>query len=867
MKRSIKLLQLNHELVLKLENQHIYQVSQLSTFDFEKGGFSKVEEKVIVDAFETYKQEELTKELRGRENYFSLEYLNDKYSFEKLGLSLRAFNALLKNNIDTVAKIIEAIIHFEIYEIDYLGATSAHQVLQITRNIIKVEELEQKLPLFLDKHRYDDVSLEELGLFKQMVAKLEHLGYTSLGKLRIGYLDGSLGNLFNYKTMQSFTNKLLEYFSFTSNNHFEFFKQYLIENRFGFISWDEIKTIIGTQEEQHLENLKSRLQHCNDLIVSDQGIRLPLLMEKFQFVDIKKESEAILIARFQGETLQSVANEFHKTRERIRQIVRDRLAKIDIFLEQALVKEYNRFIWHPEVFKRVYGINDFSLNVVKYLGNKYPFNAKYEFPEEYILFLFSNNLVEEFSLLDFKLHFPRLFVPKIQIYGKEYDSMTRRQFLEFVIQNFIPKKGMHKSKIIQKANQVALENHLDYKYDKYVDIVSNTIQGLRNVRYYDYSFITPKVISRLAEIIKQVDTVYSCTYFFKKQIEFLRTIDVHDGYELHFLLRRLFANDEKYKDKIDFNRQPMIGPVGISFSSVVVNFWKQQKEVVELDWFINELIHRYGYHVGTLTNIINSSLGDYICFRKVYRNKPAILPKVFAKMKQIMVDDFYELNELITILEKNEIKLSDYQYFSNFWLEELGFKTHDINYIIKKKYFSLKDLFFERVLKHDVYELTIKDRSIKDTTLILFIETLRSSYQMFPIRYEKLISMRYFEAKGITEQSFRDYVAALENYLPPNTYFSYESLLKENYFLANSALKKVEDYHLDYEIMVDLIRNVKGVKKTTKGDLFRISNESTIINNFLDELQNTHHFKTLEALKAFVWENYKISIKNYKFEH
>jgi hypothetical protein len=78
-------------------------------------------------------------------------------------------------------------------------------------------------------------------------------------------------------------------------------------------------------------------------------------------------------------------------------------------------------------------------------------------------------------------------------------------------------------------------------------------------------------------------------------------------------------------------------------------------------------------------------------------------------------------------------------------------------------------------------------------------------------------------------------------------------------------LKKVEDYHLDYEIMVYLIRNEKGVKKTTKGDLFRISNESTIINNFLDELQNTHHFKTLEALKAFVWENYKISIKNYKF--
>ncbi|MGD9886934.1 MAG: hypothetical protein AB7T03_03100 [Bacilli bacterium] len=863
MNRSIKLLQLDEDIMKKLENQHIYQVNQLVNFDYEKGGFSKAEEKVIVGAFQTYKEEELTKELRGMVNYFPLEYLDDKYPFRKLNLSLRAFNGLNRNKINSVSEIIKLIIDFKIYELDYLGATSIGQVMEQMQKIISLEQLEKHLPLYQMHHRYDEITLTELGFFEQMVSKLESLGYDNLGKLRLGYLNGELANLFNYKTMQSFTNKLSEYFSFTADNHFFFFQLFLVESRFGSSSWKEILSLMGTNDASHLVQLKNRLKNHNDLFVDEDGVRLPYFIEKIQKSKLKKESIDIIVSRFQGLTLQKVAVKFHKTRERIRQIVRDRMMQISLFYEEALLKEYNRFAWHPEVFKRIYNIDEFSFNVIKHLGQKVHFIDKYEFPNDYIQSLMDQNKIRPLSISEFHQYFPKLFAPKMVIYGKTYDGMTRKKFLEFVIEHYIPHKGMHKSKIVQKANQIAFENNLDFYFDKFIDVVSNTIIGLRCTRFYDYSQITYRVKERLAIILDEVDNVYSCNHFFKKHHEFLKTIDIRDGYELHFLLKKYFQEDEEYRTKIDFNRQPMIGPVGMTFSDSVRNTWANLKQPMHLDLFINQLLEKHGFHPGTLVNIINQTLGDYICFHTLYNQKPVLSIEIKNRMKEILTDDFYELNEIKRILDKKGISQRDYQYFSNFWLDEFGYKTHDINYIIKKQFSSIKSLFFEKVLPHDVYIISPKDRKMRETTLILFLETLRSLYLMFPVGSEKLVSMKSLEKQGVSEQSLRDYVEALTGFLQKEQYFTYESLVNEQYYLHSPIFQTVENYHLERDIMIELIRNVKGMKKTTKGDLFRISSKPPIIQHFLNYLQYQHRFSDFEQLRDFAFNHYGMVVKKY----
>jgi len=863
MNRSIKLLMLNDNIVRKLEEHHIYQVNHLINLDLENQGFTKEEAKAIFDAFEQYKKEELKKELRGRVSYFPPEYLNGKYSFGGLGLSLRAFNALSNSKISRVTELVSLIVNFEIYEIDNLGAKSVTQIMEKVKSIVEAEKLAATLTIYQNQHPYDNIIVQEMGFSDIMTAKLSELGFTSLGKLRKAYLSGKLGEAFNYKTLKTIIEMIAEYFSTLPDDEFYFFRLYLVENRLGRTTWGEIQKMAETDQALNLSDLRERMKTSQNLIMNEEEVRLPYFQEKIKSSHLKPESEAIMLARFSGMTLQAVANRYDKTRERIRQIVRDRLPQVSLFLEKALVKEYNKFIWHPEVFKKTYDIDELSFNVVRYLGNKFSFEEKAEFPEAYIKSLFDQNLVKPFPMSEFHALLPKLFLPKITIYGDTVDLMTRRQFLEYVIFHFIPKKGVHKSKIIVKANQVAMDNGLDYRFDKYMDIVTNTIQGLRYVRYYDYSLITEAAIQKLRGILREVDSVYSGTYFYRKHLDFMKTIDVRDGYELHFLLRRYFGKSKEFEGVIDFNRQPMLGIVGKLYSDVIVEHWKKLDGPIDIDKFINDLIYNYGYHSGTLINIINNTLGDYISLRVLYNQKPRLSSEVQKRIKNLLVDDFYELGELGRILERNGIKESDYQYFSNFWLKSMGYKTHDINYVIKEHFTSLKKLFYDKVLAEDIYHVTAKDHQMRETTLILFIETLREQYLAFPVKDEQLITMKYLETKGVTEKSLRDFVAALEAYLPKQTFFTYESLLRENYQKASPALKAIDKYHFDREMIVDLIRNVPGIKKTTKGDLFRIAKEPTIINEFVEELDKKLHFQNAEAMRVYVMENYGLNVKKF----
>jgi len=337
-------------------------------------------------------------------------------------------------------------------------------------------------------------------------------------------------------------------------------------------------------------------------------------------------------------------------------------------------------------------------------------------------------------------------------------------------------------------------------------------------------------------------------------------IDIRDGYELHFLLRRLFANDKEFNKRIDFRRQPMISLIGKTFGGVIIEKWRALKSPVSLDDFVGELIENYGYHHGTLINVINACLGNYISQRVLYHKEPEVTAETKAKIKTIMTDNFYELTELAAILARHGIKKEHYQYFSNLWLNDLGYKTNDINYIIKSEFDSLKEVFFSQVLAVDEYEISAKDHMMRETTLILFIETLRQEYLAFPIK-NKLITARALAKKGIAIADIKNYVAALTRYLSEEVYFTYHSLLKERYYLAEPVLEKIEKMNLEPDMIINFIRNVPGIKKTTKGNLFRISNKPTTLSGFIEHLLQQHNFETAGELKAYIKDNYGIEIR------
>ena len=721
--------------------------------------------------------------------------------------------------------------------------------------------MDKIIPIYYEQHPSDSLPVEKLGFSLGAINSLHNLGITELGKLRAYYLEGKLLDVFSYKTLKAILEEFKKYYTDLPAPDFSYFKTLLIEEFFGKITMAELTDYAKQAEiELNLTEFLKRLAEATDLIISNEEIRLPYFREKLKEVKLKPESEAILIERFKGATLQMVADKFKKTRERIRQIVRDRMANISMFFEESFVKEYNKYVWHPQVFKKLFGLDDFSFNIVKYLGHRFTFEEEYVFPEDYVIELMEKGKIPKIDLEEFKDSLPEVFTERISIYGEIVPKMTKRQFLEYVIEHFVPKDGLHKREIVKIAEKVARENNLDYHYDKYIDIVSNTVQGLQNVRYYDYDRLTPELIARLKQIVYEVDSVYSCNFFYKKYPELMKKADIKDGYELHFILRRLFADSSEFVGKVDFNRQPMIAVHGKTYADVVVENWQKLKNPIKLTTFTNSLIKRYGYHPGTLVNIINSTLGDYISLKVLYNFKPVIKPEVLSKIQAIMQDEFYELTELAEILNNHGIKTADYQYFSNFWLKDFGYKTHDVNYIIKEEYSSLKEIFFKNVLSEDIYTITKKDKKIRETTLILFIETLRQEYLAFQVGKRKLVNIRHLEKSGVTTEDIKAYVQALARIIPKNRYFTYESLLKEKYYLKDPALEKLEKMNLDKELMINFIRNIPGIKKTTKGNLFRISKKQSTVSDFLNQVQNETGLAE-EELKEYILKHYDFKIR------
>lgn len=863
MNQSIRILNISETFIQALENRGVFTIADLLRTPLEELPLPETDRIQLSETVKQHKIRQLKKELRGAKAPCPYAYLDRLYQIDSLGLPLRSYNALMNHGINTISKLIWAIEDLEIYHIDSLGAKSIIQVMKHVREISEKEELHKLIPLFQNRHALDRLTVSQMGFSQGAVTSLSNLHLNTLGDIRKAYLSGELAQHFNYKTLKVVIDELAQYFADKSLDELNYLKQYLIEEKLGEISLEDLPHLLPGFSFD-VPRLLALIKNRKDIILLSDRIRLPYLIEKLQEIGFRTETESILMERFSGRTLQAIADRFHKTRERIRQIVRDRMDKLSMYYEEAFVKEYNKYLWHPEVFRKVFGLNSFSYYVVKYLGKKYSFEEEYVFPEEYLKQLFENKIVPAFDIEAMKIAMPEVFHPQMDIYGKSVMKMTKRGFLEYVIEHHIPENGFHKSKIVALANKIAAENGLSYTYDKFIDIVTNTVQGLQNVRYYDYSRITEDDLIELKNIVRSVNSVYSCTYFYRNNPVLMQRLDIRDGYELHFLLRRFFAKSPEFANTIDFNRQPMIAVKGKSFTDLIYEKWQETGRAIPLDEFAKELINDFGFHAGTLINMINAALGDYISLKVLYPKKPSLTPEVLEKIRALMTDDFYELSELTEILQAHGIQKEDYQYFSNFWLKDLGYKTHDVNYIIKETFTSLKDVFYSRVLKDPVYTLTEKDHKMRETTLILFIESMRQDFLAFLGQNETLYTMKYLASEGIQEEDLRVYVKALAEYLPKEEYFTYTSLLKNHYYLDNPVFEKVEKYHLEKPILIDLIRNVPNIKKTTKGDLFRISSRPTTVSEFAEDIAKKYAIADRKNLKKFIRENYGINIRNYE---
>ena len=65
--------------------------------------------------------------------------------------------------------------------------------------------------------------------------------------------------------------------------------------------------------------------------------------------------------------------------------------------------------------------------------------------------------------------------------------------------------------------------------------------------------------------------------------------------------------------------------------------------------------------------------------------------------------------------------------------------------------------------------------------------------------------------------------------------------------------------------MNDLLRNIPGVKKSTKGDLFCITNNLTVVKNFVKQIAKDYNVDNSTEINRIMKDDYGIAFKKSDF--
>lgn len=855
MYKLIRILNMDTSIVQKLEQAKLYTVSSVINADLEKIGLDSNTVNYINHFISSYIDKGIKAELTQKWARRDFTFLDLKYRLSDFDFPVRTYNSLINNKVAKVSQLVNVVINFKTGYLKGFGNRSSIRVIEVVKDLVEKEGIENTI--FDNEHPADALRIVKMGISKNNVNSLKKLNVISFKDLRMAFITGEIFSWFNTKTINSILDVFEKYLTENNALNFIFLKNKLMHFWFGSISINKLKDLYSKEKDLVTDEYLMRLSNDEHLLIEEGVIRLKYFKEIVFESSNKARIKDMMLKRFSGKTLQEIANVYNLTRERIRQIIKDRCESINIFYESSYLKEYNKFNWHPEIFKAVYNLDDFSYNVISFYSDKKETN-NYDLPLEYIDAINSNPMFTKtnFNVLESKAE--TIFGKIIEIYGKKVNALSKKDFLEYVIANYLPSYGLHKTKILELANKVSKDNNLDYHFKTFIDAIDNVVIGLKNIRYYDYKTVTNEDINELFKILDNIEEVFSATYFYKTNPELMKRIDIHDGYELHSLLKRLFENNNEIKYKIEFLRQPIIGKKGLNVNSLVKRKWEKLTECITVNNFAKKLIEEYGFHKFTILNNINYVLGDYIFDKTLYNYEAKVTDETLNKMKVLFVDSYYEETQITKILENNGFTKNDYLYFSNTWLNKIGYKTHDMNYIISGEYKSIKDIFVKDIQDFEIYEFGEKESYIKDTTLMMITESMRKSYLGFRVD-NKIYTIKYFENKGLSKETLKQYVKSLERYLPFNFYFTYDYLVKQNYQNDKKIFNTIESFNIPQEVILHLLKNVKGMKKSTKGNLFCRTTKSVLVEDFSDQIKKIYNLTDDDEVIEIAENEYNIS--------
>lgn len=584
---------------------------------------------------------------------------------------------------------------------------------------------------------------------------------------------------------------------------------------------------------------------------------IPTLREKIESLDDREKD--IILKKFSGGKLETIAIEYGLSKERVRQIILKKISSLGTFSEDKYKSVFEKYAWTYETFNAAFGV---SRIVYGYLDMKYRnSNAKK------LIEIFDD---DNFELQLFKIDYEALkeCMGFVSIYG-EMVKKNKDNVLECFVKHEC-KDSRQFDWIFENINLIYkkydLTDRLDEKtFKNTLDAKDYLIMGKHaKYRYYNKFNLTPDEISRLKGALNVNSGEYSTYYFFSHNKELMEEIDIRDEYELHSLLKDTnFSNEE---NPIIYSRIPHLY-IGYSKKIDKEEFYIDTlKEIVPIS--INEaaeyFFNNFGQNYETVKAYISSTFSKYINHDGMINMDFEILDDVILnKIKEKFNKEFLSLNEAKSYFELYLGK-KYMDYFNNYNLNKLGYKIKS-DYLTTVNCNSIEDFYKNYIADKKTFKK--RDFGISSLSLNTFLYNKECDFEIFKLDKSEnptYLTRQFLEKRNICADDLILYVRNIIKKYDANKYFTYY-MAKDNYYDEN-----VENYGFSdefFENIISRLPEINTIRLSGNYIFYKILNkddQKKIAGDFLKDLLISFESIYVEDLINYLKINYGMSVDEEK---
>ncbi len=486
----------------------------------------------------------------------------------------------------------------------------------------------------------------------------------------------------------------------------------------------------------------------------------------------------IVLRRLRGETLESVAQSFSLTRERVRQIISRQHRKIQAwntahtgmqqFDEDFYLYFYETYWFEKQDAEQWLGLTTPVLRYLDLIAASRGKRALEEAQDDPKLSASLRQRIRNYLNRN-KLFLDGQWLPR------------QRDALEQYVVTHLCAEDTTFEDFCRLYNDFLREQNISP--DEGLDITDATVNTRKN-RLRDSRFLLWKHGERLRAYdidgrdytalldelgLAELENIeISTSKLLEEHPEILARYDIRDQYELHNLLRKLVPDGSWHG--IKFGRAPMLLFGTFDRNAALRELMISHTPISQTE--LIELIHKeYGYDPGA---IIWSSLADYY-HQGMYTIEQKVMTEPHRKaLLAELSGDFFFFDELRQAYLRC-VPGSDVDEINPYNLKQMGFAV--LSRYALRNYDNLGS-FFQALLTREEFT-DLRPLRHRYGYVLMFSQTLmdlKRALEVLEYEPEKLVRFSRLAAAGVTKQDLRDFCDAVYDYVEDGAWFSAVSL-------------------------------------------------------------------------------------------